>query len=60
MSILNDIGDSFKEAGKFMADKTSELSEKAKNSIEKSLEKSSITAAAIPRRSLIFRTSLRR
>jgi hypothetical protein len=36
MSIFNDIGDSFKEAGKFMADKTSELSEKAKNSIEKS------------------------
>ncbi len=35
MSLLNDIGDSFKEAGKFMVDKTSELSGKAKNSIEK-------------------------
>ena len=35
MSILNDIGDGFKEAGKFMVDKTNELSGKAKNSIEK-------------------------
>ncbi|MBQ3903254.1 MAG: hypothetical protein II745_07770 [Lachnospiraceae bacterium] len=35
MSIFNDIGDGFKEAGKFMVDKTNELSGKAKNSIEK-------------------------
>ena len=36
MSFLNDIGDGFREAGKFVADKTNELSGKAKDSIEKS------------------------
>lgn len=36
MSILDDIGDGFKEAGKLVVDKTNELSGKAKNSFEKS------------------------